>query len=44
MTDHKSELTETLKRLLRVPRHELDEEERKWQEEQAPENRNRKAE
>jgi hypothetical protein len=34
MADAKAEFTETLKRLLRVPRHEMDTEERKWQEEQ----------
>jgi len=31
---NRDHFTDTLKRLLRVPRHELDDEERKWQEEQ----------
>lgn len=34
MAAAKTEFTETLKRLLRVPRRELEAEERKWQEEQ----------
>ena len=34
MADAKAEFTETLKRILRVSKPEIDKEERKWQEEQ----------
>ncbi|MBE0608828.1 MAG: hypothetical protein IH609_05580 [Dehalococcoidia bacterium] len=34
MADDESEFSETVKRLLRVPRHELRAEEREWEEEQ----------
>lgn len=34
MADSKADFAHTLKRLLRVPRHELEAKERKWQEEQ----------
>ena len=43
MADPKAEFTDALKRLLHVPRKELDAEERKWQEEQAERRNARKA-